>query len=116
MVGEAWADVKIFIESPDGKKLQEFSVLLAKAAKDYKLALNVWQNKIQWPTLYGDRADVEAIQQTCWMQAGKYIELAESLLDAEKTAKALERVASLSTSEEDLDAAWKKIEDKVLHH
>ena len=115
VVGEAWGDVKIFVESPDGKTIPEFCVLLTKAVRDYKLALDIWQNKIQWPTLYGDRTDVEVLMQACWMRAGKYIKLTESLLDAEQTKKALETIASLSDKEEDFDAEWKKINDKVLH-
>ena len=58
---------------------------------------------------------LKRFQQACWSRAGKCIELAESLLDAEKTAKALETFAVLPAHEEDLDAAWKKIGDKVLH-
>ena len=114
VVGQAWAEVKIFIESPAGKSLPEFSVLLTRAVADFKLALDIWQKRIRWPTLYGDRTDVEAIQQFCWMRAGTRIKLAESLLDVKKTEKALESFAALAGNDVDLDAKWKKVEDDIL--
>ncbi len=114
VVGEAWADVKIFIESPEGKNLQEFDTLLAKAIANYKLAADIWQNKIQWPTLYADRTDVEALQQECWIQAEGWITLAESLLDAKRTAKTLESMDEISGKAADLNAKWKDIEKKIL--
>ncbi len=115
VVGEAWGDVKIFIESPDGKKVPEFSMLLAKAMADYKSALDIWKWKIEFHTLYGGRADVEALHQRCWERAGKWIKLAEALLDADKTENALKEVAALPGNDEDLDAAWKAIQDRVLN-
>ena len=111
-VGEAWGDVKIFIESADGKSVPEFSLLLTKAIEDYKLASDIWQNKIQWPSLYGDRLDVETHQQACWTRAGTWIKLAESLLDVEKTESDLKAFAAAIKNEEDFDAAWKKIKDE----
>jgi hypothetical protein len=113
VVGETWGDVKIFIESPDGKSLREFSMLLTKAAADYKLALDIWHNKIEFPSLYG--LDAETLQQRCWTQAGKWIKSAESLLDADNTEEALEAVAALPANDEDLDAEWRGIEDRVLN-
>ena len=107
-MGEAWADVKIFVELPDGKNLAEFSLLLSKAIQDYKLALNIWHDKIEYSSLYEGR-DVELLQQLCWVQAGERIKLAESLLDVENTEKALETIAALPENEKDLDAEWKKI-------
>lgn len=47
VVGEAWADVKIFTESPEGKKLPEFSFLLVSAMGKYKFALDVWRVKVE---------------------------------------------------------------------
>ena len=115
VVGEAWGDVKIFIESPDGKKVPEFSMLLAKAMADYKSALDIWKWKIEFHTLYGGRADVEAVHKRCWERAGKWIKLAEGILDADKTENALKEVAALPGNDEDLDAAWKAIQDRVLN-
>jgi hypothetical protein len=114
VVGDAWFEVKIFIESPDGKKVPEFSMLLTKAVSDYKLALEIWQNKIKHSTLYGG-VDVEMLQQTCWAQAGEWITLAESLLEDESVQIALESIADIPKFEKDLDAEWRKIEDKILH-
>jgi len=118
VVGESWADVKIFIESSDGKKLPEFNMLLRTAVQDYKLAHDIWNSKIEYSILYGResnvRDEVDSLQQKCWSQARRYIDLADSLLDPEKTAKSLETVASLPANEKDLDADWEEIRDKVL--
>ncbi len=113
VVGEAWGDVKIFVESPEGKSLPAFSLLLTKAARDYKLALDIWQNKIQFDWLYAHRADVETLQQTCWIRASKWIRMADSLLDAEQTENVLKTVAAVPGNEEDFDAVWKRIKDNA---
>jgi hypothetical protein len=115
LVGDAWADVKIFIESPDGKRLQEFSSLLAKAMDEYRLALEIWNDKIQYPRLYGERSDVDALQQVCWMKAGERLELAESLLDETQIATTLESIAKSKSSDKETLVLWKEITDKILN-
>lgn len=115
VVGEAWGDVKIFVESPEGKSIPEFSLLLTEALRHYKLALDIWQDKIQYPRLYGDRTDVDRLMQACWARAGKLNKLAESLLEPDKIESTLEVISKLPNSEEDLSAAWRGITDKVLN-
>ena len=56
---------------------------------------------------------LKSLHQRCWERAGKWIKLAESLLDVEKTEKALEAVASLPVNDEDFDAAWRTIQKNV---
>jgi hypothetical protein len=109
VVGGTWGDVKIFIESADGKKLSDFTMLLTRAIADYKLALEIWRDKIRYSSLYEKRSDVDVLQQACWMQADACIELAEGLLDGDDKAKALEIVASSLSKAKDLDAEWKQI-------
>ena len=46
-VGDAWGDVKVFVESPEGKRLPEFSFALMSAMGKYRLALDIWQDKNQ---------------------------------------------------------------------
>jgi hypothetical protein len=117
-VGDAWGEIKVFAESADGKKIPEFGALLTKSIVDYKLAMEIWQNKIEFPNLYGSKScvekEVDVLQQLCWSRAGQWIELAESLLDSDKTELKLQEVVEFLAKEEDLDARWKEIENKVL--
>jgi flagellar biosynthesis GTPase FlhF len=113
VVGEAWGEVKIFVESEEGRKLQEFSELLVKAMDDYKLALDIWGKKIQYSSLYGDRADVEDLQQKCWSQASLRIRLAERMLDPAKVETALADAVAPAANE-NLRGALQAIQDKVL--
>ena len=109
VVGEAWGEVKIFSESPDGQELREFSLLLTKAIADYKVALRAWKLKIEFPTLktYGSKLD--ELQQLCWARAGVRLRLAESLLDVEKTEKTLEAIATAQDTDEDYVAKLNRI-------
>ena len=115
VIGDGWADVKIFIESDDGGRLVEFSGLLTNAIGHYKLALDIWNNEIKHSDLYGDRSDVEALRQACWLRAGERIELASALLDTQTTLEALKDFSAVTENEEDLEAAWKKIEKGALN-
>jgi hypothetical protein len=112
IVGEAWADLKIFSETEDGKKLPEFTALLIRSIANYKLALDIWGNKIRFTSLYGNRPDVEGLQQRCWAQAGKCIRQAESLLNPEKAEAALE--AYDAGADENLDLAWNQLQAKTV--
>jgi hypothetical protein len=115
VVGDTWGDVKIFIESSEGKKLPDFAMLLTKAIADYKLALDIWRDKIKFPTLYEKKqSDVDALQQLCWVQADACIELAESLLESDDKVKAMEVVAEALSKAADLDAKWAKIQNDIL--
>ena len=104
LIGETWADVKIFIESPDSKKLPEFSLLIAKSIADYKLALDVWKNKIDSSLAKGHESKLDELLQLCWQRAGSRLSLAESLLDTEDMAITLEMVELSLGNEEDYDA------------
>lgn len=110
VVGEAWAEVKVFIESPNGKSLPELTVLLTKAIADYKSALDVWRSKIEFPSLASAHEhELETLQQLCWRRAGIRLRLAESLLDPEKTTKTLEMIAGDQERAEDFDAELNRI-------
>ena len=103
--------MKIFIESREGKTLAEFSHLLAHAMADYKLALDIWQDRVQWEHLR--RAELEVLQQRCWTRAGKWIKLAESLLDAEQLDNTLRDAATALQNADDFQAEQKKIKQKI---
>lgn len=110
-VGDAWGDVKIFIESREGKPLTEFSHLLANAMADYKLALDIWADRVRWEHLR--RVELEVLQQHCWTRAGMWIKLAESLLDAEQLGNTLRDVAAALKNAEDFQAEQEKIRQKI---
>ncbi len=114
IVGESWGDVKIFIESPEGKSLPELNAILGKAVADYKLAMDIWQSRVRYSTLYGDRTDVELLQQRCWLRASEWITLSESLLDPDQTERALEAIEKALKDENDLQIEWTKINDRIL--
>jgi hypothetical protein len=115
VVGETWGDVKIFIESPDGRKLSEFSRALAIATDDYKLALEIWGYKLRYDSLYKDRSDVDVLQQQCWARAGRWIKIAEGLLNGEDTETKLAAFETLAKDVDDLRAQWKGINDDILN-
>jgi hypothetical protein len=104
-VGEAWGEVKVFVESPEGKAVPDFSLLLTNAIADYKTAITAWHWKIEWSSL--DRGVSDALgelQQLCWERAGKRLQIAEALLDPEKTEKALAAIARAEKNDEDFNA------------
>ncbi len=110
VVGEAWGEVKVFAESPEGKAIPDFSMMLANAIADYKSALKAWHDKIEYPALYGPRiVDLSVLMQRCWSRAGRRISLAEALLDAEKTEKTLETIAKDQENDEDFDATMRSM-------
>lgn len=115
VVGEMWGDVKIFIESPDGKKLPEFNIILAKAAADYKLALDIWSARIQTTNPYFKfyRPEVEALQQRCWLRASIRIRLGQSLLDNEDIEGTLRAIEGIAERDDDLNEEWKKLEKRI---
>ncbi len=105
VVGEAWGEVKIFVESPDGKLLKEFSQQLMKVITDYKSALDIWRSKIKFPNLASPHeGELDRLQQLCWSRAGMRLRQAESLLDADKTEATLATIAADKESDEDMDA------------
>ena len=115
IVGEAWAEVKLFIESPEGQKLPEYCMLLAKAVDDYKLALDIWRAKIEHNALYADNNDVDALQQLCWLQAGLWIGLAESLLSGNDIGKVLDDIQAAVSKQDNLREKWSDLEKEILN-
>ena len=109
LVGEAWADVKIFVESPDGKKLPEFSFLLVSAMGKYKLALDIWHEKIQEHLEFGMQEPSSTLLQQCWGVAHRRIDMAESLISGENIAAELSRALRLQNINANYEATVRSV-------
>ncbi|KKL04674.1 hypothetical protein LCGC14_2613690, partial [marine sediment metagenome] len=80
VVGQAWGDVKIFAESPEGEDLWELSFSLTAAIEQYKEALDEWQKKFDTQSA-AEKAACDELLQLNWQSAGVHTRRAESLLD-----------------------------------
>lgn len=91
VVGQAWGDMRVLVESPEGKDLWELSFLLMVAVQDYKKALDMWQEKLdtQSPT---EKANCDELLQLYWQRAAARIRQAESLLDPAKCESVLYQI------------------------
>ena len=110
VVGEAWGEVKIFAESPEGKAIPDFSLCLTKAISDYKSALSVWSAKFEFSTLAKNHKNaLDTLLQLCWLEAGQNLSLAEALLDPQKTEEALQLIPQSQKDDMDFEAELHKI-------
>jgi hypothetical protein len=91
VLGQAWADITIFLDSPEGKELWEFSRVLSKGVACYKKALADWNEKfeVNEPNL-GIALDMSI--QWEWRDASYEIELGKKLLDPNSCESALKSV------------------------
>ena len=108
-VGEAWGDVKVFAESPEGKKLPEFSFLLVSAMGKYKLALNVWHEKLQEHLQFGMHQLSSALLRQCWAAANRHIGTAESLISGESTVAELLRAIRQQKTDANYEATVRSV-------
>lgn len=83
VVGETWAEVKVFVESPEGEQLEDFSKLLVGTVDKYRLALDIWRGKIDGDLEY-DKTLADVLLQECWRAAGARLKVAEGLLGGDK--------------------------------
>jgi flagellar biosynthesis chaperone FliJ len=98
------------VDSPEWKNLQEFSTFLIKAIADYKTALKIWRDKIEYSSLAKKHeSELDRLQQLCWFRASIWIQKAETLLDPNKVENALAEHPDDKVLEEDLDAKADKI-------
>ncbi len=110
-VGDMWGDVKVFADSPDGKRLPELSSLAIRIVGDYKTAGEAWHWQIEYSfdksgekyTALGD------MQQNSWKRADTRLRMAESLLDSDEVEQALKAIAADKETAEDLDAKLHRI-------
>lgn len=98
LVGEAWADVKVFADSSDGKAVPEFTALLLSTMSKQKLALDTWQQKIE--DSYSFDVAYDMVLQGCWRAAGRRLKVAESLLSGDDVPLAISRAATLQKSDD----------------
>lgn len=104
-LGQAWADVKVFVESPDGKALPEFSDLLTRAADFYRYALQIWQAKIGSSSGILDRTR-DRYMQDCWARASERLGQAEALLDPARTESVLAEIGGNAEEDQELIARF----------
>ncbi len=57
-LGEAKAEVNLFLESPEATKMPELAASISKAMNHYEIALKVWRRRIETVDLIRMRADV----------------------------------------------------------
>lgn len=88
VVGEAWADVSIIVESPDGEQLWEFSALLKEAIRHYKSAVDTWQKKITSDSRTADLDDENRMQLE-WHDANACITNAKQMLEPKTCLEAV---------------------------
>jgi hypothetical protein len=115
LVGNTWAEVKPFLQSKQGEELEELRLAFAEAIIAHKLALDIWRNKIEFDSLYGDEAEVNLHQQKCWVAASAWTELAGSLIDETDKITALEECSSLRDNAPKLEDEWNIIQKKILN-
>lgn len=56
-LGEAKAEVNLFLESPEAAKMPELTTSISKAMNHYKTAMKVWRRRIR----YGDLLRLRAV-------------------------------------------------------
>jgi hypothetical protein len=115
VVGEAWGDIKVFAESSEGKKLPEFSFLLVSAMGKYKLALDIWQDKVQRYVQYYPTPLLSGVlQQQCWGAANRRIDVAELLITGEDIAAALLKVLRIQKTDAKYEATVRSIQADLI--
>lgn len=109
IVGEAWGDVKLFIDSPEGKAVPELSDLLASAVSKYKLALDVWRGKLQDGDTAFDEELSDIVLQECWRAVGQRVKVVESLVSGDGMRSALSRAALLREADATYEVLMKSV-------
>ncbi|HVC93316.1 MAG TPA: trypsin-like peptidase domain-containing protein [Pirellulales bacterium] len=108
-VGEAWAEVKIFAESPDGEAVPEFSYLLISAMDKHRLALDVWRGQFHdGPTSYDEDLSTLVLKE-CWRAAQCRIETARSLIRKDDVESGVSRVAVLHQADESYETTVRSL-------
>lgn len=117
VVGEAWGDVKVFAESPEGKAVPEFSVLLVSAMAKHKLAVDVWRGKFGNSNLRFDEELSDIVLRECWRAARYRLKVAGSLVSIDDVAAGLSRAAILRKVDETYEATIRSLfPELVLAH
>jgi hypothetical protein len=74
VLGEQYAEIKIFLESPEGQQMPLFSSRISEAIEEYKKAKDNWQKSIEV------RIEPGILLQMPWLRASKAIKAAEAVL------------------------------------
>ena len=73
-LGDSWGDVKIFVESPEGKEFSDLSDHMRTAIAQYKTADEAWKKKL-------DGNGTNAELQEHWKRADLEIKVLDSALN-----------------------------------
>jgi hypothetical protein len=116
VVGEEWAKVKIFAESPEGEKVREFSALLVSAMYKYKLAMDVWNGQFDGAAPFDEELS-DRIVRDCWKIADLRLTAAEALLSKDSLADGLKMAHRILKTDEDFDTSIRTLmpQLKVVH-
>jgi len=114
-VGEAWAEVKVFVDSPEARQLPEFNFLLVSATNKYKLALDVWRGKLEPnPDLRCHERLSEVVMRECWRAASRRLEAAQLLISDDGAAEVLPRVTMWQETDNGYDAAIRSLLPELI--
>ena len=113
VVGEAWAEVKVFTESPEGKAVPAFSLLLISAMDKHRLALDVWRGQFDGGTtgFTFDEGLSSLVIKECWRAADCRIDTAEALISNDDLESAFSRVAQLRKADETYETTVRSLFD-----
>ena len=115
VVGETYAEVKVFCESPDGESIPEFSAILLSAIDKFKLGMDVWKGKMDFTeTARFHEIGSEHVLQECWSAAGRRISVAEQLLKKEGLEAGLPNYETLMESDSTYSKKMKTIKFQLL--
>jgi hypothetical protein len=115
IVGETYAEVKVFCDSPDGESIQEFSSMLLSAIDKYKMGMDLWKGKIEITSdVRYHESGSELVLQECWSAAGKRISVAEQLLKKDGLELGLPNYEKLTKSDEIYTEKMKSIKVDLI--
>lgn len=98
VVGESWGEVRIFVESPEGKEIPEFSQLMELMIDNHKKALDIWRSQINDDA---PKALVTIYRNLCWQVSSTQLKIAERLISPDVKLESIsEAVNSIKISRE----------------
>jgi hypothetical protein len=98
VVGESWGEVRIFVESPEGKEIPEFSQLMELMIDNHKKALDIWRSQVNDDA---PKALVTIYRNLCWQVSSTQLKIAERLISPDVKLESIsEAVNSIKISRE----------------
>lgn len=106
MVGDAWADAKVWIESPEAAPIPEFTFLIESAVQKYKLSIKAWA---VLAAAEGHGEGSNKVLQECWRGARRRLIAAQFLISGDDPSHLLTVVAHLHETDANYDSTVRKI-------